>query len=626
MFFLFNVGLMLLPAIGYCSFLPTLHSGPGVTFISVIVAWVFSLLATIGQLSLLSCFACLIALLIISFIPQKWLAFLLAVVFGASLVLFVVADVAVYHLYHFHFGGVFWDILRSGALSEVLVFSTSEWVLAACLLLFVVLVEVLLVRYTWSRVLRNNKQNSMKMFALLFGIFWFAFAIYGYSLSLTTNSNNNAALRSNAHLIIMSAKIVPYYSNTLAVLANGRVSSANIDSADDGYFAQNSGVTHRLHYPLHPLQIQHKKQPYNIVVITIDTWRHNAMTAKVTPNIAQFAQQSIQFDHHISGGNCTQPGIFTMFYGLPATYWSATLAQHTGPAFINALLHQHYQLGIYASASLHYPAFNDNVFSHVPNLEVETKGATSAVRDQAITGEFKQFITQRNKKHPFFSFLFYDEVHNWCGSDQPYQKPFQPAIQSCDRMALSGNTSPIPYLNRYDNAAHYVDGLVGHVLNTLKSQHLLKHTIVIITADHGEEFNDENLGYWGHASAFDRYQIHVPMIVHWPGMKPTTITYPTSHFDIVPTLMQRVLGVKNPIADYSVGQSLFKKGGRPFYVVGSYTNYAVLQPQRINVFYTEGSVDVQNRDAQEIAGATMNPKVFAASLQQLNQYYSLQAN
>ncbi|WP_306686870.1 sulfatase-like hydrolase/transferase [Candidatus Coxiella mudrowiae] len=54
-----------------------------------------------------------------------------------------------------------------------------------------------------------------------------------------------------------------------------------------------------------------------------------------------------------------------------------------------------------------------------------------------------------------------------------------------------------PYLNRYRNAAHFDDALVGQVLQALKGHQLLKNTIVIITADHGEEFNENHQNYWG---------------------------------------------------------------------------------------------------------------------------------
>nr|WP_280124279.1 hypothetical protein [Coxiella endosymbiont of Ornithodoros amblus] len=39
-------------------------------------------------------------------------------------------------------------------------------------------------------------------------------------------------------------------------------------------------------------------------------------------------------------------------------------------------------------------------------------------------------------------------------------------------------------------------------MQTLKTHHVLKNTIVIITADHAEEFNKSHQNYWGHTSDY----------------------------------------------------------------------------------------------------------------------------
>ncbi|MCH9743331.1 MAG: DUF3413 domain-containing protein [Gammaproteobacteria bacterium] len=620
-FFALNIGVLCLLGLMYLPFIPSFNGGLFITHAGTLTAWIFTVFAFIGQFSIFGFVACAIAMLATLLIPKKSISMLFAILLSSFLVLFILTDVMVYHLYHFHFGSVFWHILRSGAISEVLVFSTREWVISVSVVVLVVCAEIILSRLTWRWVSRTKKRGHGFSVAVgLLGSVLISYAIYMGSLP-QNGSGKELAKSSNAHLIVMAAKIVPYYNATLGLLIPEKNAQAQLAMIDDGYFAQNKQVNKKLNYPTHLLQVHGEKHHLNIVMITIDTWRFDAMNKKITPNIDAFAQQSLQFEDHISGGNCTRPGIFSMFYGIPANYWTAMQSQETGPLLIHELLKQHYQMGIYASASLQYPAFNQTVFRQVPNLQVDTPGNSSAQRDAKITQEFKQFVAKRNTNKPFFSFLFYDEVHNWCGSDQPYAKPFQPAVKVCDRLVLDKDTNPVPYLNRYDNAAHYVDGLVGQVLNTLKQKHLLKNTIVVITADHGEEFNDENLGYWGHASAFDRYQVHVPMIVYWPGMQPRKIGYATSHFDIVPTLMQQVLGVTNTLPSYTVGQSLFTKGKRPFYIVGSYVDYAVLQPKRINVFYSGGNYDIQNRDGQELQDATIDSHALNASFKQLNRFF-----
>ena len=63
-------------------------------------------------------------------------------------------------------------------------------------------------------------------------------------------------------------------------------------------------------------------------------------------------------------------------------------------------------------------------------------------------------------------------------------------------------------LNRYTNAAHWIDYQIGRVLDEIEAQGLLENTVVIVTDDHGEEFMEK--GAWGHNSGFVEEQIHAP--------------------------------------------------------------------------------------------------------------------
>ncbi len=60
--------------------------------------------------------------------------------------------------------------------------------------------------------------------------------------------------------------------------------------------------------------MQTPQQRLNIVVIGIDTWRYDAMTPAISPNIYQFAKKALQFRNQWSGGNCTEPGLFSFIF------------------------------------------------------------------------------------------------------------------------------------------------------------------------------------------------------------------------------------------------------------------------------------------------------------------------
>ena len=357
------------------------------------------------------------------------------------------------------------------------------------------------------------------------------------------------------------------------------------------------------------------------MIIVLDAWRFDKMNQRVTPMIYKFSQRSLVFDDNDSGGNCTRPGIFSLFYSIPENYWTAVLSQHVGPLFIHQLIKDGYRMGIFRSASLHYPAFDKTVFLQVKHLRIHTPGVESFDRDRYITKSFQHFIATNRRGRPFFGFVFYDETHNYCESSANYPQPFQPAIKVCDRLLLNNNTNPVPYLNRYRNAAHFDDRLVGKVLHALKSRRLLKNTIVIITADHGEEFNESHLDFWGHASDYTPWQLHTPLIVSWPGKAHHVYHYLTTHYSIVPTLMRRVLGCTSPIKDYSVGVPLFTQGHRPFFIANSYIDYAIITPRRVTRIYPAGNYAIQAHNGHGIPGATLNMHLLQKAYRLLDRYF-----
>ena len=104
-----------------------------------------------------------------------------------------------------------------------------------------------------------------------------------------------------------------------------------------------------LNYPLAPLRCGPQKPLLSVLLVVIDAMRADALTPKVAPRLAALAQGAIQFDRHYSGGNSSRAGMFSLFYGLPATYFDV-FANLTRPAVLMDLFQQHeYQLGLFAS-------------------------------------------------------------------------------------------------------------------------------------------------------------------------------------------------------------------------------------------------------------------------------------
>ena len=105
------------------------------------------------------------------------------------------------------------------------------------------------------------------------------------------------------------------------------------------------------------------------------------------------------------------------------------------------------------------------------------------------------------------------------------------------------------------------------ILQSLKDRGELEKTVVVITASHGIEFNEN--GTWGSGNSMNRRQLQVPLIIHWPGTPAQNIDKLTDHADVMTTLMQRLLHVTTAPADYSQGEDLFAAKRRHNWVTTS---------------------------------------------------------
>ncbi|UCF38135.1 MAG: sulfatase-like hydrolase/transferase, partial [Acidobacteriota bacterium] len=120
----------------------------------------------------------------------------------------------------------------------------------------------------------------------------------------------------------------------------------------------------------------------------------------------------------------------------------------------------------------------------------------------------------------------------------------------------------------YDAEVRRVDRFFGEVLKRLEEAGQFDKTLIVLTADHGEELLDH--GFVGHASTsleaklFDEL-VHIPLILSYPGKVPagSTIAQPASQVDIFPTLLRLLnLEAKSPLE----GTDLFDlPASRPIY-------------------------------------------------------------
>jgi arylsulfatase A-like enzyme len=95
----------------------------------------------------------------------------------------------------------------------------------------------------------------------------------------------------------------------------------------------------------------------------------------------------------------------------------------------------------------------------------------------------------------------------------------------------------------YDGEIAYADDEVDTLIRDLSKDGLLQDAVVVISADHGEEFQEH--GSWNHGGTLFREVVHVPLALRVPGVSGRRVTDPVSLVDLAPTMLDAV-GVARP--------------------------------------------------------------------------------
>ncbi len=94
------------------------------------------------------------------------------------------------------------------------------------------------------------------------------------------------------------------------------------------------------------------------------------------------------------------------------------------------------------------------------------------------------------------------------------------------------------WIDGYDVGVRYMDDHIGQILQTLRDLGVYDDTMVILSADHGENLGELNV--WGDHQTADQFTHHVPLIVRYPACASTARVDTALHyqFDWAATLIE----------------------------------------------------------------------------------------
>ncbi len=203
--------------------------------------------------------------------------------------------------------------------------------------------------------------------------------------------------------------------------------------------------------------------------------------------------------------------------------------------------------------ALHWPERPWRLFEELVSLPFDRSGERSDPRAAELNEELLAFVDGTGAAvsfAPWFAQIQYMEAH------APYRpaeahRLFEGAVALADVPPASrhlflpfhGGTrldaaARAALIATYDACIHEVDAAIGALLAALEQRGVLDHTVVVVTADHGEEFFDH--GGWGHGHSLFTELVHVPLILSAPSLLPAgrRVSTQVRSIDLVPTLLE----------------------------------------------------------------------------------------
>jgi membrane-anchored protein YejM (alkaline phosphatase superfamily) len=366
---------------------------------------------------------------------------------------------------------------------------------------------------------------------------------------------------------------------------------------------QNQEVNSELvSYPLEQLEFSRRANPLNVLVVSVNNLRGDALNKDWMPAATDFAEQNLNFTNHYSSSNDTF-GVFGLFYGLPSSYAPSIKTQGTKPIIINTLLDKEYQFGLFSGDNFDDPIYGESVFRGMKFTGIPFNKELSA--DKQAIQAWSDWVTEQGD-NTWFSFIELTTLDNFSAYDS-------------DNEQLSGNEK---LKAGYKKSVQQADDELADLFARIEALNLSESTVIVLTSNHGTEFNETNTNSWGANSNYSRYQLQVPMVIHWPGKVNTEYSHRTSHLDLSVTLLQDLLGVSSNPNDFSSGRNLFDERSRKWILAGDSRELALITTKNTTVIDKFGNYKLYNNDYKRLKDENPTLPVLMQGLTELQRFYT----
>ncbi|MBN2134917.1 MAG: sulfatase [Acidobacteria bacterium] len=273
----------------------------------------------------------------------------------------------------------------------------------------------------------------------------------------------------------------------------------------------------------------------NILLISLDTLRPDHLgiygyERDTSPNIDIFARKSILFKNATAQSNWTLPShmsFFASLFPMETGYgWRKDLHQSVRFAQEVKLLPEYMKENGYTTGAITGGGYVSGFFGF--NRGMDYFKIIEENCEDTVT-ESIEWI-KRNRDTKFFFFLHTYEIH------KPYTHDYFLEKEGKPNQTVKDKT-----IARYDSGIRYTDEQIGRLFDYLEKTGLYDQTLIVITSDHGENFEilDREKVYGDHGKTLYNREIQVPLIIGGALDKTggKVIESQVSLVDLMPTIL-----------------------------------------------------------------------------------------
>lgn len=267
----------------------------------------------------------------------------------------------------------------------------------------------------------------------------------------------------------------------------------------------------------------------NIVLITIDTLRADHLSSygykrNTSPNIDRLAEKGILFENAYSQSSWTYPSMASMHTSeYPGQFGDTKFENRIHDKSLT--IAEHMKNNFYGTFAVVSNIVVSEIFGFGQGFDQfeDTYSSNPSVPTSKITTEKAKEYIEENKNNPFFVWIHYMDPHgHYIDHDEfDYGSTYQGNLPDkfgtvyLNKNKDTLNADDLEYINDiYDEEISYTDKYIGELIELLDDLEIDDNTIIVLTADHGEELMDRTR--FGHGSTLYQEVIRVPLIVYDP--------------------------------------------------------------------------------------------------------------